>query len=68
MTADELLQLNTDISEILDSRFGDRYFSPDNRPPGSLPVEIRITDYPVQPPSAYDSPSDQHDQTSPEGE
>jgi DNA-binding transcriptional ArsR family regulator len=71
LTAEELGQLNKDFSEMLDSRFGDRYFSPEHRPPGSVPVEIRLTDYPVRPPSAYDGPSADHDssdQPSPEGE
>jgi DNA-binding transcriptional ArsR family regulator len=68
LTSDELSQLNQDFKEILDSRFADRYFSADARPPGSLPVEILITNYPIQPPSAYADFSDQPAQTSQEGE
>jgi DNA-binding transcriptional ArsR family regulator len=51
MTAAELQQLNEDIAKLIDSRFGHRYFRPEESPPGSLPVEIQITDYPMTPPS-----------------
>lgn len=60
LTAAELDQVNRDFLELLDSRFGQRYFRPEERPPGSLPVEILLTDYPIEPPSSYP-----HDQTSP---
>ena len=63
LTAAELAQLNDDFRNMIDTRFGDRYFRPEDRPPGSLPVEILLTDYPVRPPSTY-SP----DQTRQEGE
>jgi DNA-binding transcriptional ArsR family regulator len=53
MTAAELQQLNDDIAKLIDSRFQDRYFRPEDSPPGSLPVEIRITNYPAEAPSAY---------------
>lgn len=53
MTAAELEQLNADIAKLIDSRFQDRYFRPEDRPPGSLPVEIQFTNYPIQSPGAY---------------
>lgn len=61
MTAAELRQLNDDILKLIDSRFGDRYFRPEENPPGSLPVEIQITDYPMAPPSQLPPASDSSD-------
>ena len=52
LTAAELRQLNDDINELIESRFGHRYFRPEESPPGSLPVEIQLTNYPVAPPSS----------------
>lgn len=57
LTAAELRQLNDDIGTLIESRFGHRYFRPEDRPAGSLPVEILLIDYPVAPPSSY--PQDQ---------
>jgi DNA-binding transcriptional ArsR family regulator len=68
MTAAELRQLNDDIAELIDSRFGHRYFRPEDRPPGALPVEINFTDYPVALPSQLPPASDSPDQASPKGE
>jgi DNA-binding transcriptional ArsR family regulator len=53
LTAEELRQLNADFIAMVNDRFADRYFRPEGRPAGSLPVEILLTDYPVQPPSTY---------------
>jgi DNA-binding transcriptional ArsR family regulator len=53
LTADELRQLNADFIAMVNDRFSDRYFRPEGRPAGSLPVEILLTDYPVQSPSTY---------------
>jgi DNA-binding transcriptional ArsR family regulator len=53
LTAAELRQLNDDIGKLIENRFGHRYFRPEESPPGSLPVEIQLTDYPVAPPSSY---------------
>jgi DNA-binding transcriptional ArsR family regulator len=53
LTAEELRQLNADFIDMVNTRFARRYFRPEVRPPGSVPVEILLTDYPVQPPSAY---------------
>jgi DNA-binding transcriptional ArsR family regulator len=61
MTAAELQQLNEDIAKLIDSRFGHRYFRPEESPPGSLPVEIQITDYPMTPPSQRPPASDSSD-------
>jgi len=59
LTAAELDQVNRDFRDMLDHRFGGRYFRPEDRPAGALPVELLLIDYPVQPPSSYAS-----DQTS----
>jgi len=61
MTAAELQQLNEDIAKLIDSRFGHRYFRPEESPPGSLPVEIQITDYPMTPPGQRPPASDSSD-------
>lgn len=68
LTAAELQQLNDDIRELIDSRFQHRYFRPEERPAGALPVEIHLTDYPVALPSQLPPASDSPDQASPEGE
>ena len=68
MTAAELRQLNDDVAELIDSRFGHRYFRPEDRPPGALPVEIHFTDYPVALPSQLPPASDSPDQASQKGE
>jgi len=68
MTAAELRQLNDDVAELIDSRFGHRYFRPEERPPGALPVEIHFTDYPVALPSQLPPVSDSPDQASQKGE
>ena len=61
MTAAELQKLNNDIAELIDSRFQHRYFRPEGSPPGSLPVEIQITNYPVRLPSQLPPASDSSD-------
>ena len=53
MTAAELQKLNEDIAKLIDSRFEYRYSRPEERPPGALPVELHLTNYPVAPPSSY---------------
>jgi len=53
VTDAELRLLNDDIGELIENRFGHRYFRPEESPPGSLPVEIQLTNYPVAPPSSY---------------
>jgi DNA-binding transcriptional ArsR family regulator len=68
LTAAELRQLNDDIGEMIENRFGHRYFRPEESPPGSLPVEIQLTNYPVALPSQLPPASDSPDQTSPKGE
>ena len=68
MTAAELRQLNDDVAELIDSRFGHRYFRPEDRPPGALPVEIHFTNYPVALPSQLPPASDSPDQASQKGE
>jgi len=68
MTAAELRQLNDDIAKLIEDRFGHRYFRPEDRPPGALPVEIHFTDYPVALPSQLPPASDSPDQVSQKGE
>jgi DNA-binding transcriptional ArsR family regulator len=50
LTADELSQLNADFHAMVDDRFGHRYYNPQERPGGSLPVEILLVTYPTEPP------------------
>jgi DNA-binding transcriptional ArsR family regulator len=68
LTAAELRQLNDDIGKLIDGRFGHRYSRPEERPPGALPVEIQLTDYPVAPPSQLPPASDSPDQARQKGE
>ena len=62
------LRLNDDVAKLIDNRFGHRYFRPEDRPPGALPVEIHFTDYPVALPSQLPPASDSPDQASQKGE
>ena len=61
LTADELRELNDAIARLIDSRFEHRYFRPEKAPPGALPVEIQLTNYPVAPPSQLPPASDSSD-------
>ncbi len=47
MTVDELKQYNEELSVLVKSRFRERLTDPATRPPGALPVELLIFDYPM---------------------
>ncbi|HEX3648625.1 MAG TPA: helix-turn-helix domain-containing protein [Pseudonocardiaceae bacterium] len=51
VTAEELEQLNQELSGFLMSRHWDRLTDPSRRPPGAVPVEMVVVSYPVNPPS-----------------
>ncbi len=48
MTAEELRQLNKELSALLLPRFSERLTDPSQRPPGAVPVEMLVVSYPVQ--------------------
>ncbi|MHB1929922.1 MAG: winged helix-turn-helix domain-containing protein [Acidimicrobiales bacterium] len=52
LTADELEQLEGELSELLLPRFRERLTDPSTRPAGSVPVELLLFAYPVAPPPA----------------
>jgi DNA-binding transcriptional ArsR family regulator len=56
LTADELKQLNQELSALLMSRFHERLTDPSQRPPGAVPVEMLVVSYPVHlPPPETDT-------------
>ena len=52
LTADELKQLNREISYLLLPRFRGRLADPSLRPAGSVPVEMLMFSFPLNPPDA----------------
>ena len=50
LTPDELQALNRDLQRLLFDRFPERLADRSARPEGSLPVELLVFSYPVQPP------------------
>jgi predicted ArsR family transcriptional regulator len=50
MTAEELQALNEELIDLLMNRFRERRSDPAARPPGALPVETLLFNYPVAPP------------------
>ena len=54
LTAEELKQLNNELSALVMSRFPERLTDPSQRPPGAVPVEMLVISYPVHlpPPEA----------------
>jgi DNA-binding transcriptional ArsR family regulator len=50
LTADELVQLNDELTAVLTSRLRERLTNPSLRPPGSAPVEMLVLSYPIAPP------------------
>jgi len=52
LTPDELKQLNDELTEVLFSRFRERFTDPSKRPPGALPVEYLLFSYPIAVPGA----------------
>ena len=58
LTAEELKQLNQELSALLMSRFHERLTDPSERPPGAVPVEMLVISYPVHlPPPDADTPT-----------
>jgi DNA-binding transcriptional ArsR family regulator len=56
LTAEELEQLNEELSALLRSRFHERLTDPSQRPPDAVPVEMLVISYPVHlPPPAADT-------------
>ena len=56
LTAEELKQLNNELSALLMSRFHERLTDPSQRPPGAVPVEMLVISYPVHlPPPETDT-------------
>lgn len=55
LTAGELEQLNRELMALLLPRFRERLTDPSLRPPGAVPVEILLLDYPISPPPPGDA-------------
>jgi DNA-binding transcriptional ArsR family regulator len=58
LTVDELKQLNDDIAALLMPRLTERIANPAARPAGSVPVELLVFSYPMEPPAAGGSATD----------
>ena len=52
LTAEELTELNEELTQMLIERASERLADPAARPPGALPVELMLLTYPVGPPPA----------------
>ncbi|MHB8324479.1 MAG: winged helix-turn-helix domain-containing protein [Candidatus Dormibacteria bacterium] len=50
LTAEELKQLDAELSALLLPRYRERLTDPSQRPPGSVPVEMLVLCYPIAPP------------------
>jgi predicted ArsR family transcriptional regulator len=57
LTAEELKQLNRELSAGLYERMHERLADPSKRPPGALPVEMLLFSYPIGNPPADDTSS-----------
>jgi DNA-binding transcriptional ArsR family regulator len=55
LTVDELEQLNHDLAALLRPRFAERIADPSARPAGSVPVELLLFSYPMEPPAGTSS-------------
>jgi DNA-binding transcriptional ArsR family regulator len=55
LTVEELKQLNHDLATLLIPRFSERIADPSKRPAGSVPVELLLFSYPIEPPAATSS-------------
>jgi DNA-binding transcriptional ArsR family regulator len=58
LTAEELNQLNKDVSNMLLARFPERLVNPTERPAGSVPVEMLMVSFPVSPPAQGNDEAD----------
>ncbi len=56
VTAEELEQLNRDVTALLMSRYFGRITDKSKRPPGSVPVEMLVMSWPLQLPDSDDEP------------
>ncbi|MGH3395312.1 MAG: winged helix-turn-helix domain-containing protein [Streptosporangiaceae bacterium] len=61
VTAEELEQLNRDVTALLMSRYLDRITDKSKRPPGSVPVEVLVMTWPLRLPGSDDEPGDDHE-------
>jgi DNA-binding transcriptional ArsR family regulator len=52
LTVEELDQLNDQLTALLLPRYRERIADPSKRPPGSVPVEMLMLTYPLEPPAA----------------
>jgi DNA-binding transcriptional ArsR family regulator len=59
VTAEELEQLNRDVSALLMSRYFDRLTDKSKRPAGSVPVEMLVMSWPVMLPSSDEESADE---------
>lgn len=62
LTADELDQLNEELTNLLLPRCRERLTDPSLRPPGAVPVELLTFSYPMGPPGAGE-PADRGDES-----
>ncbi|HEY6297386.1 MAG TPA: helix-turn-helix domain-containing protein [Streptosporangiaceae bacterium] len=51
LTAEELQELNKELSALLLTRFRERLTDPSQRPPGAVPVEMLVVSYPLHLPT-----------------
>ncbi|MGO8888323.1 MAG: winged helix-turn-helix domain-containing protein [Streptosporangiaceae bacterium] len=61
LTADELDQLNEELTNLLLPRYRERITDPSLRPPGAVPVELLTFSFPIGPPGAGE-PADRGDE------
>ena len=59
VTAEELEQLNRDVTALLMSRYFDRITDKSKRPPGSVPVEVLVMTWPLRLPGSDDAGGDE---------
>jgi DNA-binding transcriptional ArsR family regulator len=52
VTPEEMKALSEELSAILQSRFHERLTDPSKRPAGSVPVEVLLFSFPLEPPAA----------------
>lgn len=61
LTADELDQLNKELTDLLLPRYRERITDPSRRPPGAVPVELLMFSFPIGLPDAGE-PADRGDE------
>jgi DNA-binding transcriptional ArsR family regulator len=65
LTVEELEQLSSDLTAILEPLFQQRMADPSKRPPGSVPVQLMLLSHPIAHPAAGDPESDHEDEGAP---